>query len=117
MSTSYTGGCHCGAVRYQVQADLASAITCNCSICGKSGSILSFVPADQFTLLQGEESLTDYQFNKKMIHHVFCKVCGIRSFARGTGSGGAPMVAINARCLDGVDVNTLTPYAYDGKAL
>ena len=94
------GSCHCGAVRYQVTMKLEGLITCNCSICARTGSILGFVPAERFELVQGEESLTDYQFNKNVIHHLFCKVCGVRSFARGTGPDGKQMVAINVRCLD-----------------
>lgn len=116
MSTHHTGGCHCGAVRFNVDADLASTISCNCSICAKSGSILTFVPASAFTLLQGEDNLTDYQFNKKVIHHLFCKTCGIRSFGRGTGPDGTPTVAVNVRCLDDIDLDTLTPHKYDGKS-
>ena len=81
---TYTGGCHCGKVRYEVKLDLTKpVISCNCSMCGRSGTLLTFVPADQFTLKSGEEDLTDYQFNKHVIHHVFCRVCGIKSFARG----------------------------------
>ena len=105
MATStHHGGCHCGAVRYTVDLDLdAPGLTCNCSMCGRAGGILSFVPAEKFTLDKGENNLTDYQFNKHVIHHVFCKTCGIKSFARGTTPNG-PMVAINVRCLDNVDV-------------
>jgi hypothetical protein len=112
----HTGGCHCGKVRYAAEVDLsAPVLECNCSMCGRTGTLLSFIPASKFTLLSGEDSLTDYQFNKKNIHHLFCKVCGTKSFARGTGRDGAANVAINARCLDDVDVSTLTVKKYDGK--
>jgi hypothetical protein len=112
----YTGGCQCGAVRYEVTADLDHTITCNCSRCGRLGSILTFAPAENFTLLSGEQSLTDFQFNKHVIHHLFCKVCGIESFSRGTKPDGTAMVAINARCLDGVDVFALNPTKFDGRS-
>ncbi len=114
---SHQGGCHCGAVRYEVKTGLEQTITCNCSICQKTGAVLAFVPAADFTLISGEDHLTDYQFNKKIIHHLFCKVCGIRSFGRGKNPDGSDAVAINVRCLDDVDVASLTPYAYDGKSL
>lgn len=114
---TYTGGCHCGKVRYDVKMDLKGPfITCNCSICSKTGTMLAFVPVDQFTLKSGSEALTDYQFNKKVIHHLFCSTCGIRSFAKGTGPDGKEMAAINVRCLDGVDPSSLTTMAYDGKS-
>ncbi len=116
-SKTYTGGCHCGAVRYNVTTDLASVISCNCSICEKAGTLLSFVPASAFELIQGEDMLTDYQFNKHIIHHLFCKVCGVRSFARGAGPDGQEMVAINVRCLDDIDLSRLSSVAFDGKSL
>jgi hypothetical protein len=114
---SYTGGCQCGKVRYQVQADLSgSIISCNCSMCGRAGTLLTFVPAKQFTLLSGEDAVTDYQFNKHVIHHLFCKVCGIKSFARGKDKTGGDTVAINARCLDGVDLEKLNVVKFDGRS-
>ncbi len=114
---NYTGGCHCGAVRYTVTADLDQVIACICSICSKTGSLLAFAPAVQFTLLDGADALTDYQFNKKHIHHLFCKHCGIRSFSKGTGKDGSESIAINVRCLDDVDVEKLTVNNFDGKSL
>ncbi len=117
QAKTHTGGCHCGAVRYRVQMDLSQpVISCNCSICGKTGTMLAFVPADSFTLEKGEESLTDYTFNRAVIHHLFCKVCGVRSFARGAGPQG-PAVAINTRCLDDVDLTKLTVQHFDGKSM
>lgn len=113
---SYTGGCHCGKVRFTVDADIGRVIACNCSICSKKGHLLAFVGAEQFRLESGEDSLTDYQFNKKNVHHLFCKVCGIQSFTRGIGPGGKPMCSINVRCLDGVDIGALTVVPYDGKS-
>jgi len=65
--------------------------------------VLAFAPAEQFELVSGREALTDYQWGKKRLHHLFCKHCGVRSFARGAKPGGAEMAAINVRCLDGVD--------------
>ncbi len=112
----YSGGCQCGAVRYEVTVDLDSTITCNCSRCGRLGSILAFAPAQDFTLLSGEDALTDYQFNRKAIHHLFCSACGIQSFARGAMPDGTPMIAVNARCLDGVDPAALSPKAVDGRS-
>jgi hypothetical protein len=114
---TWTGGCHCGLVRYEVESDLASLVTCNCSICQKRGSILTFVPLAKFRLLSGREALTDYQFNKHIIHHLFCSTCGVASFAEGDNPNGGPMVAVNVRCLDGVDVTTMTPTQFDGRSL
>ena len=83
-ATTYKGGCHCGKVAYEVTADLSKpVISCNCSICGRKGTLLSFVPSDDFKLLSGEDSLTSYRFNRKVIDHLFCSTCGVTSFARG----------------------------------
>jgi hypothetical protein len=116
-NTTFEGGCHCGAVRYKVSGlKLDGLITCNCSRCSMLGSILSFIPADSFNLLSGEDKLIDYQFNKKIIHHLFCRICGVQSFSRGVGPDGAPMVAVNVRCLDGVNIDALSPQKFDGKS-
>lgn len=112
----HLGGCHCGRVRFKATVDLATSMTCNCSICQKSGTILTFAPAERFTLLSGEADLTEYRFNKKVIHHLFCKTCGVRSFSRGQKPGGGEMVAVNVRCLDDVDIASLTPKAVDGRS-
>ena len=116
MKQTYAGGCQCGKVRYEVALDLDNpAIACNCSRCRRLGALLAFAPASDFKLSAGEKELTDYQFNKKTIHHLFCATCGIESFARGKRpNDGADMVAINTRCLDDVDADTLTVKKVDG---
>jgi hypothetical protein len=114
---NYTGSCHCGSVRYEVRTALDGAISCNCSMCSRTGAVMVFVPAEQFQLLSGEDALSDYQFNKRNIHHVFCSTCGVRSFSRGTGPGGKPMCAVNVRCLEGVDVDSLKIERFDGRSL
>ena len=113
---TYAGGCHCKRVRYEVAADLDKVIACNCSYCSARGLLLTFVPAIEFMLLKGESDLGEYQFNKHVIHHLFCRHCGVQSFARGTGPDGAEMVAVNVRCLDGVNVGALKLMAYDGRS-
>src|SRR6185437_10596849 len=113
--TKYTGGCHCGAVTYEVETELDKVMECNCSHCSKKGFLLHFVPATQFALLSGEDNLTEYRFNKKKIAHLFCKTCGVESFARGQRPDGTATVMINVRCLDGVDPHTLTITQVNGK--
>ncbi|HET9955333.1 MAG TPA: GFA family protein [Polyangiaceae bacterium] len=114
---TYHGSCHCGAVKYDVDMTLDQLISCNCSICSRTGAILGFVTSDKFKLLSGEDALSDYQFKTKTIHHLFCKNCGVRSFGRGKNTDGTPMYAINVRCLDGVDVNQLKVQQFDGKSM
>jgi hypothetical protein len=114
---TYTGGCHCGEVRYEATTDLASVLSCNCSICAKIGALWTFVPPDQFALRSGEDCLNDYQFNTKAIHHLFCSVCGVESFVRGKMPDGSDVVGLNVRCLDGVDLAALQPKPFDGRSL
>ena len=118
MSTqTYTGGCQCGRVRYEVSLELGEVIACNCSRCGRLGSLLAFAPAQNFRLISGEGATTEYQFNKHVIHHLFCATCGIQSFARGKRpSDGANVVAVNARCLDGVEPEKLQVKHVNGRA-
>ena len=96
-----TGGCHCGAVRFQVEAELPWELErCNCSVCSKSGYLHLIVPHQQFYLLQGEENLTTYTFNSGVAKHFFCKTCGIKPFyvPRSNPDG----MDVNVNCLDEV---------------
>jgi len=88
-------------------------MTCNCSHCSRKGFVLTFVPADQFTLDSGAEKLTDYQFYKHNITHQFCATCGTQPFALGKSPNG-PMRAINLRCVPDVDIDALKIKKVDG---
>ncbi|MBV7409653.1 GFA family protein [Maritimibacter sp. DP1N21-5] len=110
----YTGGCQCGAVRYEVDLDLAGAVTCNCSRCERMGFTLAFAPRGAFTLLKGEDAVTEYRFASQTIQHLFCATCGIESFAYGKMPDGTDMTAVNVNCLDGVDPRSLKTQHYDG---
>jgi hypothetical protein len=112
-----SGGCHCGRVAYEVTTDLAQVVACNCSICTKRGFLWTFVPPSQFELRTGEEALAEYQFGRKAIRHLFCTACGVESFARGTMPDGTEAVAVNVRCLDGVDPNTISTVPFNGRDL
>ena len=116
MAATHTGGCQCGNVRYEITADIGEVMACNCSRCGRLGSLLTFVPTANFRLLKGDGATTDYQFNRHNIHHLFCSTCGIQSFARGKRPDGAEMVAINVRCVEGIDPDKLTVKKIDGRS-
>jgi hypothetical protein len=108
MKKTYRGSCHCGAVRFEADIDLAQGtFRCNCSICYKSRAWLASVPAGGFRLLAGEQNLRDYQFGKKRLHHLFCATCGVRSFSRGSDGQGNAMYAVRVNCLDNVDPQEL----------
>ncbi len=95
----YLGSCHCGAVRFQVEAPGTLEVEqCNCSICTKSGYLHLIVPLSRFTLLSGECSLTTYRFNTGVAEHTFCRVCGIKPFY--TPRSNPDGIDINVNCLD-----------------
>ena len=117
-ATTYKASCHCGAVQCEVtMAPPSKALACNCSICSRTGSLLAFAPASDFRLLRGEDHLVDYQFARRRLHHLFCKTCGMRPFARGTGPDGKEMVAVNLRYVEGFDVSQLPVQTFDGASL
>ncbi len=114
MMQTYEGGCHCGAVRIRVQADLATMGECNCSICVKKGIIHLIAPLDRFTVLRGEDALTNYQFGSHVAKHTFCRHCGIHAFY--TPRSDPDKVSVNARCLDDIDPAILQPSrSFDGR--
>ena len=110
----HTGGCHCGRVRFEILAPAKIRVSeCNCSICGKSGYLHLIVPAERFTLVSGGDVLTTYTFNTGTAKHLFCSVCGIKSFyvPRSHPDG----FSINARCLDPGTVEDMTVEPFNGR--
>ncbi len=111
----YSGSCQCGAVTFE--ADLDSTITCNCSRCQRLGSVLTFVPRNKLVVKSGLDKLTEYTFNKHIIKHQFCKVCGIEPFAFAVDPQGNPAAAVNVNSLDGVEPRALKSHHIDGKSM
>ena len=112
----HRGSCQCGAVAFEAEVDISEPATCNCSRCQRLGSRLAFTPRESFTLLRGAEALTEYTFNRQVIRHQFCKVCGIEAFAYGRSRDGAEVVAINCNCLEDVDPHALATRHVDGRS-
>lgn len=111
---THTGGCHCGRVRFEVMAPARfEVVDCNCSICSKAGFLHLIVKKEQFKLLSGADVLTTYTFNTNTAKHLFCSVCGVKSFyvPRSHPDG----YSVNARCLDEGTVEEMTIRHGDGK--
>lgn len=119
MKQTYSGGCHCGAVRYEADIDLSQGtIRCNCSICSKARAWLIGIDAGSFRLQRGADALSDYTFGAKRIHHLFCKHCGVKSFGRATMPDGNEFVAVIVSCLENVpdsELATLPVMYFDGR--
>lgn len=96
---------------------IEEALSCNCSRCERAGLLLVFLPKVQFTVLSGEDSMSEYRFGDKSIAHLFCKTCGIQAFGFGKGRDGTETVAVNVRCLDDFDLKPLRIKEFDGKSL
>jgi len=109
-----TGGCHCGRVKLEIR--IPESITvhqCNCSICQKSGYLHLIVATNQFRLLGGEESLTEYRFHSGVARHLFCKYCGIKSFY--VPRSHPDSFSVNLNCVELTDDINVTVEAFDGR--
>ena len=112
--TTHTGGCHCGKVRFEVDAPADIAATeCNCSLCRKAGYLHLIVTRAEFRLLQGEDALSTYTFNTGVAKHHFCRHCGVKSFyiPRSHPDG----VSVNVRCLDDATIRSVDVTPFDGR--
>jgi hypothetical protein len=114
---NHKGSCHCGRVAFEVEGTIDGAVSCNCSMCQRKGSLLWFVPHDQLRLLTPDENASTYLFNKHLIKHRFCPTCGVHPYAEGTDPRGNRMAAINVRCLEGIDLTSVPVTHFDGRAM
>ncbi|MFZ5724042.1 MAG: GFA family protein [Pseudomonadota bacterium] len=112
----YQGSCHCGRIAFEVEGELGEVMSCNCSICSRKGALMWFVPRDKLVLRTKPEDMSTYTFNKHVIQHRFCPVCGMHPFGEATGPDGKAMAAVNARCLEGVDPDALKVQHFNGRA-
>ncbi|BBC22707.1 GFA family protein [Pseudanabaena sp. ABRG5-3] len=107
------GGCHCGAIRFQVSVSNYKALDCNCSICQKKGILHLIVPPEDFELLQGNDHLSTYTFNTGIAKHHFCKTCGIHPFYRPRSHPND--YDVNVRCLDGDAMSLFEIVPFNGR--
>lgn len=109
----YGGGCHCGAIRFEVEVVDHEAVECNCSICAKKGILHLIVPPSRFRLLSGEDAMATYSFGTGVAKHHFCKICGMHPFYRPRSHPG--WYDVNVRCLDDGAITRFRIVAFDGR--
>ena len=112
----YKGGCHCGKVAFEVEAELAGVVRCNCSICARKGALLWAVPHDRLNLVAWGDDLGRYTFGRRAIAHRFCRTCGIHPFAEDVGEGGERSVYVNINCLEDLDLAAVEIFDFDGRS-
>jgi hypothetical protein len=109
----HEGGCHCGSVRFRLRGELGVVTECNCSMCTKKGYLHVIVARERFELLRGEDALATYTFNTQVAKHHFCTTCGVHSFY--VPRSDPDKIDVNARCLDGIDVDALAVERFEGR--
>ena len=111
----HQGSCHCGRIAFTLDGEIGQVIDCNCSICRCKGSLLAFFPRSAMRLSTPEADIATYTFNTHAIRHRFCPVCGVGPFGEGTDPRtGEATVAVNVRCLPGLDLASLEVIHFDG---
>jgi hypothetical protein len=111
----YRGSCHCGAIRFEIDAEITDLYTCDCSLCAKKNAVMTTVHEDRFQLLQGEDKLSLYQWNARIARHYFCSVCGIYPFHRKRSM--PDHYGVNVMCLENFDPAALAIRRADGKTM
>ena len=115
---TYRGSCHCGRVEFTFESEeITGGKRCNCSICLRKGNTMSveYYPSDRFELVQGKDALSTYMFGDMMVHHYFCKTCGVYPFHDGIDEY-AGKYRVNLGCVDGIDILALTIERVDGRS-
>ncbi len=110
------GGCHCGAIRFEVDGELEGLEVCNCSICLQKGYVHWYVPRERFRLLGDEDAITTYRFGTGKAAHHFCSTCGVAPFY--VPRSDPDKVDVNVRCLDGMtlaEIQRLETTLFDGE--
>ena len=112
---TYAGSCHCGGVRFEIDADIKELTTCDCSLCVKKNALMTKVHEDRFRLLCGEEVLSEYRWNLKIARHFFCSQCGIYTFHRKRAQ--PDHYGVNVYCLEGADLTWARIVRTNGAAM
>lgn len=111
----YSGACHCGAVQFEIETEIADVMTCDSSLCAKKNALMTTVHESKFKLTAGEDALALYQWNTGIARHYFCKICGIYPFHRKRSV--PDQYGVNVRCLEGFDPESVPLRRATGKTM
>jgi hypothetical protein len=114
---THQGSCHCGHIKFEVEGEITSATSCNCSICQRKGTLMWFVPRNALRLFTPDDNASTYLFNKHVIKHRFCPTCGIHPYGEGVAPSGDAVAAVNLRCIEGIDLQAIPVTHFDGRSL
>lgn len=112
----YRGSCHCGQVAFEVEGEIEAALSCNCSICARRGSLLWAVPHADLRLVAWEDGIGRYGFGAHRFVHRFCRTCGIHPFAEDAEGGETRSAYVNLRCVEGLDLDAVPVVTFDGRS-
>ena len=107
----HKGSCHCGQVKFEAEGRIEAVVSCNCSICSRKGALLWAVDAGKFHVFDAGADMGSYSFNKHAFRHRFCRNCGIATHTEGDG-----FVAVNIRCIEGLDPAAVSAVEFDGRS-
>lgn len=113
---THKGSCHCGRVAFEVDGTIDAALSCNCSLCQRKGSLLWFVPRERMRLTTPESNAGTYTFHQHVIRHRFCPNCGIHPYAEGNDPKGNATAAINLRCIEDIELADIPVQHFDGRS-
>jgi hypothetical protein len=114
---THQGSCHCGRIKFEVEGEIGSAMSCNCPICQRKGALMGFVPRSALRLLTPDDDASTCLFNKHLIRHRFCAACGIHPYGEGLSPSGDAMAAVTLRCLEGTVLRDIPATEFDGRSL
>ncbi|MBI1361915.1 MAG: GFA family protein [Alphaproteobacteria bacterium] len=110
---TYHGSCHCGAVRFTIDAEISEIYTCDCSLCRRKSARMTTVHESRLIITEGEDKLNLYQWNARIAKHYFCSVCGIYPFHKKRSM--PDHYGVNVACLEDFDASSVPFRAADGK--
>lgn len=117
------GRCHCGDTAFEFDVAADTVTSCTCSICSKRGALWVYCRPAQFRLLKAPQHASTYRWAKGFVQLHFCGRCGCTTYNEsptsraGQADFDSPLIAVNARLLEGFDAARVRIDVVDGNNL